>query len=129
MQKNILAIIVLLVCIFALVGCVADKGGITTISAQVGKEMMDSGEVVIVDVREPYEYSDGHIDGAILLPLGDIEKDAERLLPDKDATIIVYCRSGRRSADAATKLAKLGYTKIYDMGGIIDWTKQGYEIV
>ena len=76
----------------------------------------------ILDVRESDEYAKGHIANAILFPLSTIRPatTAERL-PDKDATILVYCQSGRRSKKACILLTKLGYTHIYDFGGIMDW--------
>ena len=97
------------------------------INAKEAKEMMDSSEdYVILDVRTQEEYQEGHIEGAILLPDYDITAKAETVLENKDTTILVYCRSGRRSALAAQALSNLGYTKVYDFGGIIDWP---YEVV
>lgn len=80
------------------------------------------GDVIILDVREQWEFAEGHIPNALLLPDYDIEAKAADLLPDKDKTILVYCRSGRRSEIAARQLIQMGYTQIYDFGGIIDWT-------
>lgn len=98
-----------------------------TISASTAKEMIDRDDsIIILDVRTKDEYNEGHIENALLLPDTDVESKAEELLPDKDATILVYCRSGRRSALSATKLDELGYTNVYDFGGIIDWP---YDIV
>ncbi len=97
------------------------------ISADKAKEMMDaSKELILLDVRTPQEYEEGHIEGALLIPDFELASKAEELLTDKDATILLYCRSGRRSAEASQTLSDLGYTKIYDFGGIIDWP---YEIV
>ena len=93
------------------------------ISPQQSKEMMNhSSPLIILDVRESDEYAKGHIANAILFPLSTIRPatTAERL-PDKDATILVYCQSGRRSKKACILLTKLGYTHIYDFGGIMDW--------
>ena len=92
------------------------------INAADAKAMMDENDAVIVlDVREQYEYDAGHIPGAVLLPLGTIEAAAAEALPDKDAVLLVYCRSGNRSRTAANTLLELGYTQVYDFGGIIDW--------
>ena len=77
---------------------------------------------VIVDVRRREEYDAGHIPGAILIPNESIGKEPPEQLPDKDQILLVYCRSGRRSKEAAQKLADMGYTNIYEFGGIIDWT-------
>lgn len=102
------------------------------ITAQEAKQIMDSQpegnqpKAVIVDVREPSEYEAGHIPNAILLPLGQIESKAAQTLPDKNATLLVYCRSGRRSKTGAETLLKMGYTNVLDMGGIIDWP---YDVV
>ena len=89
--------------------------------------IMDSDEeFVILDVREQYEFDEGHIPGAILIPYTEIENKAEQLIPDKDMQILVYCRSGRRSKIAAESLAKLGYKDVKEFGGIIEWE---YEVV
>ena len=92
------------------------------ISAEEAKEIMDStADLVLIDVREEDEYAQGHIAGALLVPYGEIADRADSELLDKDQTILVYCRSGRRSAIAAQTLAELGYTDVKDFGGIIDW--------
>ena len=77
---------------------------------------------IIVDVRRQDEYDEGHIPGAILIPNESITDKKPSELPDLDQIILVYCRSGRRSKEAAQKLADMGYTNIYEFGGIIDWT-------
>ena len=108
---------------------VADKGEnvmYKQISQQEAKRIMDSDEGhIILDTREQDEYDSGHIPGAILIPYTEIENMAEQMLPDKDAQILVYCRSGRRSKIASVSLAKLGYTNVKEFGGIIDWP---YEV-
>lgn len=97
------------------------------ISAEEAKRMMDeTSGCIVLDVRTQEEYDEGHIDGAVLLPYDEISQRAESELPDKDATILVYCRTGRRSAIAAEELANMGYTNVYDFGGIVDWP---YETV
>lgn len=96
------------------------------ISPDEAKQIMDSGEdYVLLDTREKDEYDAGHIPGAILIPYTEIEEKAESVITNKDAQILVYCRSGRRSKIAAEALLKLGYTDIKEFGGIIDWQ---YEI-
>ena len=88
---------------------------------------MDSGdEMIILDVRTKEEFDAGHIAGAILVPNETIIDEQPELLPDLDAEILVYCRSGNRSAQAAKKLIAMGYTNVADFGGIIDWP---YEVV
>ena len=76
---------------------------------------------IILDVRRPDEYAEGHIPGAINVPNEDIGDSEISELPDKTQLILVYCRSGRRSKEASEKLVKLGYTNIVEFGGILDW--------
>lgn len=94
----------------------------TQITQEEAKQMMarDDGHV-IMDVRRQDEYDEGHIPGAILIPNESIETDPPAELPDLDQIILVYCRSGRRSKEAAQKLADMGYSNVYEFGGIIDW--------
>ena len=92
------------------------------ISAEDAKKRMDSGDdIIILDVRTQAEYDESHIPGAILIPNETIGNGKPELLPDTDNEILVYCRSGNRSAQAAKKLVEAGYTQIYDFGGIMDW--------
>jgi len=92
------------------------------ISAKEAKAMMDQGgSYTLLDVRTAGEYSDGHIKGAILIPNTEIASRAEKELPDKSAVILVYCRSGARAANAAQTLAGMGYTNVYNFGGIMNW--------
>lgn len=127
----ILLIVILIVIIFT--GCTrigknqaANKSAYKKISAEEAKKIIESEDVIILDVRTQEEYKTGHIENAVLLPLNDISSKAEELLQDKDAKILVYCRSGNRSATASKQLIKMGYTNVYDFGGIISWP---YEIV
>lgn len=107
-------------------GGASEEKGYQQISQEEAKEMMDSQEVLILDVREQDEYDSGHIPGAVLLPVGSItEESAAEVIPEKDATVLVYCRSGNRSKTAAKTLAELGYTGIYEFGGITTWP---YEV-
>ena len=92
------------------------------ITAEQAYEMMNTQEVVIVDVRTQSEYDEGHIQNAVLIPNETIGSEPPTNLPDKNAIILVYCRSGRRSEEAARKLVNLGYVIVYDFGGINDWT-------
>ena len=97
------------------------------ISPEEAKVLMESERgYVIIDARTEKEFAQGHIEGAILIPEYEIAARAERELPDKDALILVYCRSGRRSKIASAELVKLGYTNVKEFGGIIDWP---YETV
>ena len=92
------------------------------ISAEEAYEMMASQEVVVVDVRTREEYDSGHIENAVLVPNESIGSEMPETLPDKEATLLIYCRS----KDAAQKLLALGYQSVYDFGGVIDWP---YELV
>ena len=114
----------LLLSLLLLAGCGrnAADGAYRQISQEEAKEMMDNQEVIILDVREQDEYDGGHIPGAVLLPVGTInEETAAGVIPEKDATVLVYCRSGNRSKTASAALADLGYTNIYEFGGINTW--------
>ena len=96
------------------------------ITQEKAKEMMDSQEVIVLDVREQDEYDSSHIPGAVLLPVGTITEDtAAAVIDDLDTVVLVYCRSGNRSKTASKALADLGYTNVYEFGGINDWP---YEI-
>ena len=114
----------LLLSLLLLAGCGgnAADGAYQQITQEEAKEMMDNQEVIILDVREQDEYDGGHIPGAVLLPVGTIDDTtAAQVIPEKDATVLVYCRSGNRSKTASAALADLGYTNIYEFGGINTW--------
>ena len=103
-------------------GVNAAEGSYQQITQEEAKEMMDTQEVIILDVREQDEYDSGHIPGAVLLPVGSINEDtAAEVIPETDSTVLVYCRSGNRSKTASSTLAGLGYTNIYEFGGINTW--------
>lgn len=96
------------------------------ITQEKAKIMMDTQEVIVLDVREQEEFDAGHIPGAVLLPLGTISEDtAAAVIPDLNSAVLVYCRSGNRSKTASNALAALGYTNIYEFGGINTWP---YEV-
>ena len=91
------------------------------ITSDEAKNIMLTEKPIVVDVRSLEEYNEGHIPNAISIPLETIENEAEAKLKNKDALILVYCRSGRRSREAALKLIEKGYTNVIDFGGIKDW--------
>ena len=113
----------LLLSLLLLTGCGEDSAdGYQQISQEEAKAMMDTQVVIILDVREQDEYDSGHIPGAVLLPVGTIdETTAAEVIPEKDSTVLVYCRRGNRSKTASAALAELGYTNIYEFGGINTW--------
>ena len=92
------------------------------ISAEQAYEMMNElDDFILLDVRTQAEFNDTGLYGAILIPVDELQNRAESELPDKDAVILIYCRSGQRSAIAAQMLVHMGYTNVYDFGGIINW--------
>lgn len=121
-----IAIPVLLVLALVLTG-VTNFAPKTTGYRQVTTEeavniMQTEENYVILDVRTAQEFASGHIPGAVLLPNETIGTEDIPLLPDQDQLILVYCRSGNRSKQAAEKLAQLSYTNIVEFGGINSWT-------
>ena len=95
-----------------------------TITPQEAEHMMISKNVIILDVRTPGEFKEGHIINAVLLPLDKIREHAEAIIPDKNYTLLIYCRSGNRSNQAALLLSEMGYLSVYDFGGIINWHRE-----
>ena len=126
-MKRILSAVLTILLLFT--GCggnSVNENSYQQITQEAAKEMMDTQEVVILDVREQHEYDSGHIPGAVLLPVGTIAEDtAAAVIDELDTVVLVYCRSGNRSKTASQALADLGYTNVYEFGGINDWP---YEI-
>lgn len=126
-QLSLIFIITLLLSIVPLFACSSKKATnssktFTQVKSDEAKLIMDSMDnYIILDVRTEDEYNEFHIENAINIPDYEIGNKAESILKDKDQTIFVYCRSGRRSKGAAKELVKLGYTNIIEFGGIIDW--------
>lgn len=101
----------------------ASSGSYQQITASQVKERLDKGDkITVIDVRTPDEYAAGHIPGSLLIPFDEIKVKSDQLPQNKNTEIVVYCRSGRRSAIAADTLISLGYAKIYDLGAISSWT-------
>lgn len=126
-MRKIIPLIAALAAALSLGGCSANDAPITytSIPASEAKALMYSEtDYIILDVRTEKEYADGHIPDAILIPDYEIAERAENELTDKSQLILVYCRSGRRSKNAAEKLAEMGYSNVKEFGGIIEW---GYE--
>ena len=83
--------------------------------------MQENTNYIILDVRTIEEYNEGHIPNAICIPNETIDETVTKQLPNKDQLILIYCRSGNRSKQAALKLQHLGYTNLVEFGGITDW--------
>ena len=116
--KYLLGTLVAVLC----TACMANPSGAERITAQEAKARMEKNpHAIVLDVRTEAEYKSGHIKGAVLLPLDRLEAEAESVLPDKNAEILIYCRSGRRSAEAGEIMSALGYKNIADFGGSLLW--------
>lgn len=142
MKKNIIIVIVI-IAVLICIGCFiykTNKTNKTTTSNSTAttnaaktneirhvsmddivKIMNENKDYVIVDVRTPDEYKEGHIPNAINIPNETINETVYNKLKDKNQLILIYCRSGSRSRQAAYKMQKLGYTNLVDFGGIINW--------
>lgn len=118
-------LLMLILSMTLLSSCATPKGsssGYRQISIdEAAKLMKGEKNYIILDVRRPDEYAEGHIPGAINLPNEEIGSSDIRKLPDKSQLILVYCRSGKRSKEASEKLVRLGYSNIVEFGGILDW--------
>lgn len=116
--------IVLMCMLMVLAGCAAskDEGSYRQVNMADAIAMMaEETDYLILDVRTPEEFAEKHIPNAINIPNESIGTDEIKELPDKDQLILVYCRSGNRSKQAAGKLAALDYTNVVEFGGINDW--------
>lgn len=136
MLKKFYVILIMILSVFIISGCATvgkedntkstENSRVIKMTAKEAKEEMGKGDVIILDVRTKEEYDSGHIENSILIPVNDIEKEVENIFKDKEQKILVYCRSGNRSSQASKLLVKMGYTNVYDFGGIKYWP---YEIV
>ena len=116
----LLLILQIAAAVMLLSGC--GSASYTQISQDEAMKMMqEQSDYLIVDVRRPDEFAEGHIAGAVNVPNETIEDEAPDALPDKEQTLLVYCRSGNRSKEASQKLADMGYTNVYEFGGINTW--------
>ena len=129
MRKRPAALLLLLL---LLPGCAArtaepepapEPAAYTQITQEEAAGILDSEEgFILLDVRTREEYDSGHIPGAVCLPNEEIGTERPEILPDLGQTILVYCRTGRRSKEAAQKLADIGYANVLEFGGITTWT-------
>ena len=132
-RKNIAILALFLLLLLTIAGCGSREEGAENtasyqqITAEEAKSMMEEQpDAMVLDVREQDEYHAGHIPGAVLLPIGTInEETGASAIPEKATVVLVYCRSGNRSKTASQALADLGYTQIYEFGGIKNWP---YEV-
>ena len=131
-MKRIIPMVILLLLLCC--GCGGDQEaeqeestmGYQIITQEEAKRMMEEEDVLILDVRQPHEFESGHIPNAVLLTLQTIDEEtAAAVIPAKDTTLLIYCRSGNRSKTASALLSEMGYTQIYEFGGINQWP---YEI-
>lgn len=103
------------------------KRSFSNITPGEAKKRLDSEDgIILLDVRTKQAYDSGHIKDSLLIPVDVLQVEAEDSLKDKNAHIFIYCRSGNRSVTAANILLELGYTNVYNLGGIRDWP---YEVV
>jgi len=121
-----LVIFVVVVSFLSITGCAQvsseDKATYQTVSTETAKKRLDTEKgIILVDVRTVAEYTEKHIPGSVLMPVEEIKTQASEKLKDKNATIFVYCRSGSRAAVAAQALANMGYSNVYNLGGINNW--------
>ena len=125
-MKGMLPVVLAILLMAGCGGEPVEQNSYQPITQEAAKDMMDQQDVIVLDVREQEEYDSGHIPGAVLLPVNAIAEDsAAAVIPEKDSVVLVYCRSGNRSKTASKGLAELGYTQVYEFGGIQTWP---YEI-
>jgi len=105
------------------------RSEISEVDATEAKARIESGEPVVIDVREQDEWDEGHIPGAVHVPRGHLESRIERLAPDPSRPVVIYCSAGNRSAFAAKTLAELGYEDVVSLaGGFTDWKRNGFPV-
>jgi len=122
-MDNTLVILLTVAALWLVINWMKNRG-VKKMSPADAQKSLDTQRGIILDVRTKDEYLERHIPKSILIPLDRLEEEVEKKLPDKNSEIIVYCASGSRSAIAARLLAKLGYTNVYNLGSINNWTYQ-----
>jgi rhodanese-related sulfurtransferase len=126
---NTLLIVLVVAAVFILLKAMNSRG-VISVNAEGIREKLKSKETILLDVRTAQEFNDGHIKGARLIPVAEISNRINELAPFKSKEIVVYCRSGHRSATASMVLKKNGFTRVVNLqGGIINWSSKGYETV
>lgn len=106
--------------------CAADNAIAQVISPAEYRQQYETAPHLLLDVRTPEEFADGHIPGAVNISLQTLGQNLASIPTDRP--VVIYCRSGNRSAQAMRLLAEAGYTSLYDLGGIITWQAQGYPV-
>lgn len=123
--KAVILIFLLLTTLTMLNGCAAgepsDITAPTLTTWEKAIEIMAQDDIIILDVRTPAEFEAGHIPGAVNVPLNELSTAVNYLIADINQVILVYCRSGNRSTEALGFLVNMGYTNVFDAGGILDW--------
>ncbi len=129
MNKKVVAA-ALIAGVLLLAGCSSNKGAITNMNAKDFSAITQQSNVVLLDVRTPGEFSQGHIEGAMNIDVEASTFDSEIAKLDKTKTYAVYCHSGRRSGIATQAMAKMGFTHLYNLqNGLSDWMSQGMMTV
>jgi rhodanese-related sulfurtransferase len=124
------AIIILAIVVVLIVVNMANNRGISRISGEAAREMISSAGATLIDVRTPEEFRQGHIEGAMLMPLDEIGARIGELAALKDRPVLLYCRGGNRSLVAGRILRKSGFVKISNLrGGIMAWSNKGFPII
>lgn len=128
MRNKLIPLIVIMMSAMQSFGC-SHSDNIVSVSAVEFEKAIKADSVQLLDVRSPQEFAEGHIAGAININVqsDDFRQRADKEL-SKDSTILVYCRSGRRSMDAAETLTELGYKVVNLKGGIIEWNEKGLPV-
>lgn len=122
-MKKILLVIFIILALFTNTACQSntERSYQKITPDKAYQRLQEEKGIVLLDVRTQEEYDQKHIPGSILLSVDSLKEGIKDVVSDKDTTIFVYCRSGNRSAKAAQLLSDLGYTKVYDLGGINKW--------
>ncbi len=119
--NSIILLLIFLVAIFFIYQLI-NTGQIDKISPEEAKKNMElNPEIILLDVRTVEEYREKNIPGSFLIPLNSLKNNVEKEIPDKNTIIYVYCRTGSRSSTAVGILNKIGYTNVFNLGGIYDW--------
>lgn len=122
MKKNLQVLVVVAIAALGLFVMAADKGG-EFITGTQAKALVQKEKAFLLDVRTTGEFAGGHIEGATNIPVQELEAKLATLPAKKDQPVVVYCRSGARSATAKEMLEKAGYTKVHNLGPMTNWDK------